>query len=340
MHMIDMTTGKAAIAYVGDTPWHGLGYEMQDDQPIEVWREAAGLNYDVLSAPVLFTPEGSTPKTFKDRRVLYRSDNAKPFAVVSGRYKVVQPEAVLKFFDELSRKNGFKLETAGALNHGRRIWALARAGDGEAVVGQDEVRPYVLLATSYDGTMATVAKFTSVRVVCQNTLAMSIGMDGKGGEADTESTGRVSVPHFRTFDADEVRLELGIVRSEFERFMVGARKLSKQRVNTAFATEFLRELLPDAVSVTTSKGGVKMVQPKPIEETKGFQQIMTLFQGEAMGASMKEANGTAWGLLNAITQHVDWQRGRTADTRMASAWFGPGEALKNKARDLLLDVVS
>jgi hypothetical protein len=119
--------------------------------------------------------------------------------------------------------------------------------------------------------------------------------------------------------------------------MAAARKLAKRKVNTAFATEFLKLLLPPAVSVETVKG-VKVVKPKPVEETRGFRQIMALFQGEALGASLTDANGTAWGLLNAVTQHVDWQRGRSDDSRMTSAWFGEGEALKNRARDILLSV--
>lgn len=340
MHELDMTKGTAAIAYIGETPWHKLGRPMQAGQSIEDWRIAAGLDYSVVPGDVHYKVAGDEDfRKMPSRKVLYRSDNGKPFSVVSDRYKIVQPKEVLDFFDKLTTKHGFTMETAGALDHGKRIWALARAGKGEAVVGQDEVRPYVLLATSYDGTMATVAKPTTVRVVCQNTLAMSIGMDGEGGEADTETQRRIIVPHFRSFDADEVQLELGLFQSEFERFMFAAKKLAKKRVNATFATEFLRTLLPDAVTTETVKG-VKIVKPKPVEETKGFKQIMSLFQGEAMGASLTDANGTAWGLLNAVTQHVDWQRGRTDDSRMTSAWFGDGEALKNKARDLLLEVVS
>lgn len=338
-HDIDTTTGMPAIAYVGETPWHSLGTPMQRGMSIEDWRKASGLNYTVESTPVIYRAGAdTTDRIMPKRRVLYRSDNGAPFSVVSDRYKIVQPEQVLRFFEKLIADHGFEIETAGALSKGKRIWALAKAGKGEAVIGQDEVRPYILLATAYDTTMATVAKPTSVRVVCQNTLAMSIGMDGMGGEDDTESK-RVVVPHFRDFNADEVHMELGFVRDQFEAFMFAARKLAKKRVNNAFATEFLRQLLPDAVSVQTVKGS-KIVTPKPVEETRGFQQIMDLFQGEAMGGSLTEANGTAWGLLNAVTQHVDWQRGRTNESRLDSAWFGEGESMKNRARDLLLSVVA
>jgi hypothetical protein len=38
-------------------------------------------------------------------------------------------------------------------------------------------------------------------------------------------------------------------------------------------------------------------------------------------------------LLNAVTDYVDHERGRSDDTRMTSAWFGAGEGLKLRAWD-------
>ncbi|MBS9405620.1 hypothetical protein KG088_18690 [Halomonas sp. TRM85114] len=32
------------MAYVGDTPWHGLGQQLSPHQPLEVWRQQAGMD--------------------------------------------------------------------------------------------------------------------------------------------------------------------------------------------------------------------------------------------------------------------------------------------------------
>jgi len=53
---IDMTTGKAAIAYIGETPWHGMGQRMDEDATLTEWQTAAGLNFNVESIPALLTP--------------------------------------------------------------------------------------------------------------------------------------------------------------------------------------------------------------------------------------------------------------------------------------------
>ena len=98
-HMIDTTTGSAAIAYSGAAPWHKLGQQLTAGATIQEWTQQAGLAYDVLESPVLFnTPATSAPQAWPDRKVLHRSDTGAPLAVVSQGYNVVQPSEVMGFF--------------------------------------------------------------------------------------------------------------------------------------------------------------------------------------------------------------------------------------------------
>jgi hypothetical protein len=72
-----------------------------------------------------------------------------------------------------------------------------------------------------------------------------------------------------------------------------------------------------------------------ISESKAYKRIMQLFNGAAIGSDIQGVAGTRWAALNAVTELVDHERGRTANTRMESAWFGTGSALKNRALELL-----
>jgi hypothetical protein len=82
--MIDTTTGTAAMAFAGQTPWHGLGQALTPDASIETWTNEAGLNYTVKESPVLFQTDATTnPEEFKGRKVLHRSDTGAALAVVS-----------------------------------------------------------------------------------------------------------------------------------------------------------------------------------------------------------------------------------------------------------------
>lgn len=42
-----------SMAYVGETPWHNLGQQLEPKQPIEVWAREAGMDWTIRSSPVL-----------------------------------------------------------------------------------------------------------------------------------------------------------------------------------------------------------------------------------------------------------------------------------------------
>ncbi len=165
------------MAYVGATPWHGLGNQLDTKQPIEVWAKQAGMDWQIREAPVLFmtgiSDDLAITGSFPENKVLFRSDTNAPLSVVGHRFKVVQPNEILEFYRDLTECSGFELETAGVLKGGRKIWALARTGQSSTLKGNDVTNAYVLLATACDGTLATTAQFTSIRVVCNNTLAVA-----------------------------------------------------------------------------------------------------------------------------------------------------------------------
>ena len=50
--------GYTEMAFVGGTPWHGLGQELDQNATIEQWRVAAGMDWSIESSPVCFMPHG------------------------------------------------------------------------------------------------------------------------------------------------------------------------------------------------------------------------------------------------------------------------------------------
>jgi len=153
--------GKAEMAYVGETPWHGLGNVLKPGASISTWIKEAGMDWSVERTPVLFDSGRAGTKSWDDNHVLFRSDSRKPLAVVSDGYQIVQPGQVMEFFRELCETNKMTMETAGTLFGGRRYWALARTGHQFTIGMKDIVKQYVLLATSCDGSMATISSLGS-----------------------------------------------------------------------------------------------------------------------------------------------------------------------------------
>lgn len=313
------------MAYVGDTPWHGLGNPLTPKQPLEVWATQSGMNFKILETPVRFMAESigqlGSIMTFPEQKVLYRSDSKAPLSVVSSRFRVVQPAEILEFYRDLTEVSGFELETAGVLKEGRKVWALARTGRTGSLKGSDTVNGYLLLATACDGTLATTAQFTSIRVVCNNTLAIAL--------ADASTA--VKVPHNTRFDPQAVKQQLGVSVSSWDAFMYRMKVLSERKVKSHEAMSyFLRVFTDPATSVAAG-----------LTNERAIKAVQTLYDGQGKGAELASAKGTAWGLLNSITEYVDHQRrARNQDYRLDSAWFGQGAALKKKALDEALKMAA
>lgn len=313
--------GKAEMAYIGEVPWHRLGHALKAGASIDAWTKAAGFDWDILSAAPEFKFKGKMLPV-ENKRVLHRSDTGVPLGMVSKMYKPVQPAEVLGFFKRLTESEGFELETAGVLFGGAKLWALAKAGKPFKLGKEDEVRPYLLLATACDGTMQTQARYTSTRVVCNNTL--SVAVHGKA---------EVLISHRQKFDAAEVHQQLGIVGDAHRELAAQAAKLAARKVSQAEAEAFIARLVQDAVFVIAD-------DVKQVKESRPYKEIMRLFNGAGLGAGMATAKGTAWGLLNATTQYTDQlMRNKTPDHRMASALFGKGDAAKKLAYNGLVALV-
>ena len=311
------------MAYVDAVPWHGLGNKLTPNQPIEVWQNEAGMDWRINETDVLYSVSGGDGlhlKSNPDNKVLFRSDTHSPLSVVSKRYKVVQPHDVLEFYRDLVSVGGFELETAGVLKGGKKLWALAKTGQETLLRGNDRVKAYLLLATSCDGSLCTTAQFTSVRVVCNNTLQLAVG----------DSGGAVKVPHSTEFDPQQVKQTLGLGLSSWENFVTDMRQLADRKINKFEAMNFLINVLGDRSAPLNE-------QPN----AKAIQNVFTLYSGEGKGSQLESASGTAFGLLNGVTEFVDrHRRARSADHRLDSAWFGPGAAIKDKAYQEALKMVA
>ncbi len=334
-HELDFSTGEAAMAYVGHTPWHGLGFNLEKGASIEDWSKAARMEWEIFRAPVKFdvvndladVDELTKTLIYPDKHVLYRSDTNSPLSVVSPSYNIVQPQEVLEFYRDLVGTADMQLETAGVLFGGRRFWCLANTGRmvdlaGKKVDGKnipDTVKGYLLLTTSCDGTLATTAQFTSVRVVCNNTLSV----------ATKDNNTRIRVPHNRVWKPSEVKEQLGFVDEGWNKFSEQLQLLSSSTAPRDQAVEYLVKLFGEE--------GVATEDQSPAVAQK-CANIWSLFAGEGMGSDYTSSDGTWFGLMNAITETMDYHTShRTTDSRLNNSWYGAGNALKTKAFELALE---
>jgi phage/plasmid-like protein (TIGR03299 family) len=313
-----------SMAYVNQTPWHGLGNQLSKKQSIEVWAQQAGMAFDIKESPVRFMTESAGSlgaiMTFPEQKVLYRSDTKTALSVVSNKYQVVQPREILEFYRDLTEISGFELETAGVLKEGRKVWALAKTNQSTTLKGNDVINAYLLLATACDGSLATTAQFTSVRVVCNNTLAVALN----------NSSNAVKVPHNTNFDAQAVKRQLGISVASWDAFMYRMKTLSERKVKSHEAMNYFLKVFTDPSTTATG-----------LSNERAIKKVQELYDGRGKGAELSSSKDTAFGLLNSITEYVDHEkRSKTVDHRLESAWFGQGATLKQKALDQALLMIA
>ena len=248
---------------------------------------------------------------------------------------------ILEFYRDLTEQSGFELETAGVLKGGKKFWALARTGQSTALKGKDVSNGYILLATACDGTLATTAQFTNIRVVCNNTLAIAL-------RGQSSSAGVVKVPHSTKFDADKVKQQLGISVRAWDEHMYEMKQLSQRRVTQGEAAAYFDAVFNNtSMSVADQEENIiqfyrNVANPNPVKEKsepngRAMTKVMDMFNGQGRGAELSSAKDTAYGLLCSITEFADHERrAMSTDHRLDSAWFGAGAALKQRGLEQAL----
>ena len=298
--------------------WHGLGQELSEDSPIDVWKREAGMDWQVRQAPMMFMNADNEPTAVEARKILYRSDNTFQLGIVGEDYKIVQPGQVLEFFDDLTRLHGMKLSTAGTLFGGKHFWALAKTGQHASVLPGDDVDAYVLLTTSADGTAATQARFTSTRVVCNNTLNIALSENAKR---------MVKVTHHREWDATQVKIDLGLLDKSWTEFKSNMDRLTKIAMDEKATRAFYQKVFfnPD-----------KLAEDQGLAERRIVDKLM---EKAFAGIGSEMSAGTAWGALNGATElFTHWDGKRDQSQQFMDSYTGKHSNAKDKVFNALLQV--
>lgn len=342
------------MAYRVVPPWHGLGNNIQHDATLDEWIEQAGFNWELHEAALFAsTEDGKDMYPIPGKVGLMRSDTHQVLNIVSPRYKVVQPKEVAEFFREFTELAGFQMETMGVLKGGAIYWGLAKIDDGFVLGGKkvdDRVEPYMLLATSSDGSMSTVAHLTSVRVVCMNTLQISVGTGGKNAA--------IRIPHSLHFNPDDVKQDLGLLPEWWAQYKAVAAAAAKVSVDRTEAVRFIADTyVPTGAELTADDAFINnylMNDDWELSEAdEENEDMVDLFRQRklihrtvhtmdtAPGQDLKTADGTMWGVLNGITRYWDHDfPERMPGRRLVNTWFWRGSTLKTRAYDRVKELVA
>lgn len=318
-HMIDNSTGKDAFYSLRESAWHKLGQVV--NAPVHDTRvlELAGLDWSVDLRPVSTMDKENNSILIPGKRCALRSDTCAPLGVVGDDYATVQNSAMLEFFRQVCDSE-CTIETAGALDEGQRVWALARMPTLNLAIGKDVSHGYLLITNRHDGMGSVRIMPTMVRVVCNNTLTQALG-SSEGGhrirhtknvQTTIDSIARQYAGAIAGFEAQKKQME------------ALARKQSQPGgLSVIMAKAF--EVTSDSLKDEAQRA--RTIRLNRENRIKVIRQTAT--------CDVEGTRGTLFADLMAVTEWVDHDWSDDAERGL----FGVGVAAKQRALDAALAMV-
>jgi phage/plasmid-like protein (TIGR03299 family) len=310
-HGLEIVNGKASMAYANEVPWHGLGTQVADDLTAQEMMVAAGADWRVNEVETYaIVGDQHIPTGMK---ALLRETDNKVLTQVGKNWHPVQNEDAFDFFKQFVDEGHMTMETAGVLNDGRNVWAMAKIkGSAFDVFGGDVTEGNLLFSNPHEYGKTIDIRFCATRVVCKNTLAIALN----GG-----SKNFVKVNHRKAFDAEAVKETMGIAGTKMDRYKQMAEYLGSKQTTKETLMEYFGELMGKS-------------EKKEGRLTRNGEIAMELIDTQP-GAEFAE--GSWWQAFNTVTYMTNHVIGRSADSRMQSTWYGANQSLNSKALEVALD---
>jgi phage/plasmid-like protein (TIGR03299 family) len=309
-----MPANVEKMAYAGEIPWHRNGYKVEG---LMTWEEAivnGGIDWEVELRPVFVDGK----QVLENMAVVRKTDGA-VFNIVGTKYTPIQNRAAGKFLDEVVGTGKARYETVGALDGGKKIWMLMDAGTLD--IKGDEIKKYLLMCNSHDGSFAREIFFTGVRVVCMNTLEA----------ARSATVQKFYTRHTKNANADfqiaKARDILGLADLYYKSFKDQMELLVAKQLPAAD----MPLLLNAAFGTKGAMPAEEIYNPIKIQMDK-VEELIAVDRHEFA----PEFHGSVYEAYNAVVKFTDYYRnyrGGNADARLNGVWFGGGNIIKARALD-------
>lgn len=329
-HKIDNSKGFNAFVSFGEKAWHGLGEVMRDAISTEDALKRGGLDFNVLKLPNIHMLPTGEELISQDSFFTLRDDVNKVLGSRLGKdYNVMQNREALNLADEILQSGTATIETAGAIDEGKKVFICLKVNKDIVVGSTDKVEQYLLICNSHDGTMSITAKFTNVRVVCNNTLQMAL-KQGNG----------VKVRH--TINANQrlqeaVRL-MGMIQNNTGMNEDAYNKMAETIISKEQMFNYFGNIFMTPAEIGAIQNGQKATEVLSTRKQNIMTEVLS-FANNGIGQSMamKGREHTIWSAYNAVTGYATRKRFSSVDDRANSLLFGATADTIQLATDLAIN---
>jgi phage/plasmid-like protein (TIGR03299 family) len=329
-----MSANVESMFSVRETPWHGQG-TILDDYPAGGWAEArklAGLDWDPQYVPTykqrgtnefgdpVYVQDGSWGSIERDDTgaTLYHKDES-TYSLITNTEMGEIMEAIMEVPDAQ-----VKYETAGSLEGGRSVWALARLDEPVTIAGDTGTytMPYLAVTNRHDGYAACAARATAVRIVCANTF--------RAAELEGERHGATySFVHKGDWRdrKEDAQNAVRAARAEFRQYVEMMEELSGIKVTKKQRERFIEAFIPEPPPGLATERVMNNV-------AQARDKMRAIYESPT-GIHVKTS---AYGLVQGAGEYLDHVRAyRNTDTYINRTLLTP-EAQKARAYKLAREV--
>jgi phage/plasmid-like protein (TIGR03299 family) len=278
--------------------------------------KAANVDWEVEKVPAFAEIGGKTVDI--GRSALVRSTDNKILDVVTPDWEPLQNAEAFDFFNQYIEAGDMEMDTAGSLDGGRIVWALAKTKESFTLFNGDSVKAYLLFSNPHKFGKSIDVRFTSIRTVCQNTMTLALNEKAKVG---------ARVTHRVKFDAEAVKETMGIVSNHTSRLEEAASFLSQKQYDKENIVEYFQRIFP---VLSNKEQGAK-------ELSKNAKIALEILEQQP---GFDLSPGSWWQSVNAVTFMTNHVLGRSQDRRVQSTFYGSNQKLNTKALNLALELAS
>lgn len=352
---------RHAFVSVKERPWHGLGKVVESAMTAAQCITLAGLDFEVVKVPnyadlyydqvlvghksgidnlnpLVSIPAAALKERLRQNPKTYstiRTDQRVILGTVGADYTVVNNAEAFEFFDAIVGTQAAIYETAGALGLGETIFITAKIPTQIKLDSdnKDVIDRYIVLSNTHDGSRSLEAFVTTIRVVCNNTLAA----------ARNAATCKFRIRHTKNVklrvDAarDILKLETDII----EAFANNAVRMTSIKVNHQDKVNVLTNMFLSGTEWQSAKqkGLTYLADIVSSRKLNQMAEIMGHIE-RGPGQDLITTKDTLWGIYNGIASYYQNGKSYSDQTdRMNSILYGDSYNKITSAYNTVLDIM-
>ena len=299
--------------------WHGMGTVTDGTLPAREAFEKASALFTVEKRQLTYPKLRAGGLGWDNENAgvygVVRTDSQQLLGVVSQQYEIVQNDSLLRMAEFIREE--VDMDCVIVLSHGAKVCftATLRGAQTDIVPG-DTVKRRIVGYLGHDGKTGCGAKFTNIRVVCQNTLTAALNDSGAHSSIRHKNGANL---HF-----DALINSIDVARQDFVTECDLMREFSRASMGVSQFNEMIDEVYN-------------------INEGDVFRKRKHLQRAFTSGYGSEYAPRSIWSGINAITQIETSTRETTeakGRSQFARGTFGVGAQISKRAFAVARELVT